>query len=75
MGYRDFRRRGGNRIAIVVFPLRFPIPVHPGSPYQHLPRGRNCLNACIGCSGVTLDAKCGGLKIRVSVVRFRPWPP
>jgi hypothetical protein len=24
---------------------------------------------------VTLDAKCGGLKIRVSVVRFRPWPP
>ena len=22
-----------------------------------------------------LGAKCGGLKIRVSVVRFRPWPP
>jgi hypothetical protein len=23
---------------------------------------------------VTLDAKLGGLKIRVSVVRFHPWP-
>jgi hypothetical protein len=22
-----------------------------------------------------LDAECSGLKIRVSVVRFRPWPP
>ena|SRR6266853_5172124 len=32
----------------------------------------NQLSASIGCSWVTLDADFGGLKIRVSAVRFPP---
>jgi hypothetical protein len=50
-------------------------PASPSVIYQHLPQGGNQLSASIGCSWVMLDAKCRGLKIRVSVVRFRPWPP
>ena len=33
------------------------------------------VTGCIRCSWVLPGAECGGLKIRVSVVRFRPWLP
>jgi len=45
------------------------------STYHHLPAVQLLLNGCFRCSRVLLAADWRGLKIRVSVVRFRPWPP
>ena len=47
-------------------------PALPKSTYRHLPPGRFLLNGCFRCSWVLLGADSRGLKIRVSVVRFRP---
>jgi hypothetical protein len=50
-------------------------PASPTITQEHLPRGHFCLIGCFRCSRVLLGAESRGLKIRVSVVRFRPWPP
>jgi hypothetical protein len=46
-------------------------PASPRSIYRHLPGSKFALNGCF----VILGAESCGLKIRVSMVRFHPWPP
>src|SRR5438270_14092936 len=69
------KRRSDARLSCFHFGFQSSVTQLPSVIYQHLPAAPNRVSACIGCSWVTLDAEFGGLKIRVSVVRFRPWPP
>jgi len=52
-----------------------PNPASSRSTQEHLTRGDFRVTGCFRCSWVFLGADLRGLKIRVSVVRFRPWPP
>jgi len=52
-----------------------PNPSSATVAQNHSPRTIACFKTLTGNGGRCCARKCVELKIRVSVVRFRPWPP
>ena len=56
-------------------PTLVPKPASPAVTQQQLPSSKSAALRAFGLAWVTLDHEICSLKIRVSVVRLRPWPP